>query len=181
MRVWIFLAAILLVLPLSLDAQSGSADSQTLQALLSEVHQLRQELRTATVAAQRAQILIYRVQAQQTVVTRLSQRIETDRSRLTGNESEQKRLAAAIRHLEDLRNAQSDAERKEKQTDEQLTQMKMRLEQVGNEEQEIQPRKIEAEEELRVEQAKLAQLHDELDRIDKALEQLSRAPSSATQ
>jgi chromosome segregation ATPase len=181
MRVWIFLGAILLVLPLTLDAQSGSPDSQTLQALLSEVHQLRQELRTATVAAQRAQILIYRVQAQQTVVTRLSQRIETDRSRLTGNESEQKRLAAAIRHLEDLRNAQSDAERKEKQTDEQLTQMKMRLEQVGNEEQEIQPRKIEAEEELRVEQAKLAQLHDELDRIDKALEQLSRAPSSATQ
>jgi len=62
-----------------------------------------------------------------------------------------------------------------------LTQMKMRLEQLSNEEQEIQPRKIEAEEELRVEQAKLAQLHDELDRIDKALEQLSRAPSSATQ
>jgi chromosome segregation ATPase len=180
MRAWT-LAVILLVLPLSVAGQSSSADSQTLQALLSEVHQLRQELRTATVAAQRAQILIYRVQAQQAVVTRLTQRIENDRSRLTGNQSEQKRLAAVTKRLEDLRDTQSEAERKEKQTDEQLAQMKMRLEQLGSEEQEIQPRKIEAEEELRVEQGKLAQFHDELDRIDKSLEQLSRSPATAPQ
>ena len=181
MRARIFFAVILFIFPLTLDAQSGSTDSQTFQALLAEVHQLRQELRSATVAAQRAQILIYRVQAQQTVVTRLSQRIENDRSRLTGNQSEQKRLAAVVKHLEDLRNTQSDAERKEKQTDEQLAQMKMRLEQLANEEQEIQPRKIEAEEELRVEQAKLSQLQEELDRIDRALERLSRTPTAAPQ
>jgi chromosome segregation ATPase len=181
MRACIFSAVILLIVPITADAQSGSTDSQTLQAILSEVNQLRRELRTATVAAQRAQILIYRVQAQQAVVTRLSQRIENDRSRLTQNQSEQKRLAAVTKHLEDLRETQTDAERKEKQTDEQLASMKMRLEQLGNEEQEIQPRKIEAEEELRVEQAKLAQLHDELDRIDKSLEQMSRASANAVQ
>jgi hypothetical protein len=179
MRRSMFLAAILLILPLTLDAQSASTDSQTLQALLSEVHQLRQELRTATVAAQRAQILIYRVQAQQTVVTRLSERVENDRSALTRIQSEQRRLTTAIKHLEDLRDSQSDTERK--RTEEQLTQIKIRLEQLGNDEQESQPRKMELEEELRMEQAKLTQLHDDLDRIDKSLEQLSRAPAGAAQ
>src|SRR5450432_1558504 len=45
--------------------QSAPGDSQTLQALLSEVRQLRVELRTTTIAAQRSQILIFRLQAQE--------------------------------------------------------------------------------------------------------------------
>jgi chromosome segregation ATPase len=168
-------AVALLILPATALSQGGSTDSQTLQALLAEIRQLRLELRTATIAAQRAQILIYRVQAQQTVVTRLTQRVDNDRSRLTQNQSEQKRFAATIKRIEDLRDGQNETERK--QTNEQLAQMKTRVEQLGSEEQELLPQKIELEEELRVEQTKLAQLHDELDRIDKALEQTARAPA----
>jgi hypothetical protein len=44
--------------------QTTTGDSQTLQALLSEVRQLRQDLQITTIAAQRAQILIYRLQGQ---------------------------------------------------------------------------------------------------------------------
>ena len=40
-------------------AQTNSNDSDTLKSLLSEVRLLRQDLRTTTVAAQRAQILVY--------------------------------------------------------------------------------------------------------------------------
>ncbi|HLZ91200.1 MAG TPA: hypothetical protein VKQ28_05755 [Candidatus Acidoferrum sp.] len=170
MRKRMLFALALLILPLTIFGQSAPTDPQTLQALLDEVRQLRQDLRTTSISAQRAQILIYRVQSQQTVVTRLSQRVDADHLRLTQNQSEQKRLAAVIKHLEELRDNQSEAERKEKQTDEQLAQMKMRLEQLSNEEQDTQPRKIELEEELRLEQSKLAQLQEELDRIDKALE-----------
>jgi hypothetical protein len=39
--------------------QTASPDSQTLQALLAEVRQLRKDLRTTTVASQRVQILLY--------------------------------------------------------------------------------------------------------------------------
>jgi chromosome segregation ATPase len=177
MRRWMLFAVTLAILPSAVICQSGSTDSQTLQALLAEMRQLRLELRTATIAAQRAQILIYRVQAQQTVVTRLSQRVDNDRSRLSQNQVEQKRFASAIKRLEDLRESQNESERK--QTDEQLAQMKMRVEQLGSEEQELLPQKIELEEELRMEQTKLAQLHDELDRIDKGLEQTARAPADA--
>ena len=169
MRRWMLFAVTLLILPAAAICQSGSTDSQTLQALLAEMRQLRLEVRTATIAAQRAQILIYRVQAQQAVVTRLSQRVDNNGSRLTQNQNEQKMFAGQIKRLEDLRDNQNESERK--QTDEQLTQMKARIEQLGTEEQEMLPRKIQLEEELRMEQTKLAQLHDELDRIDKALEQ----------
>jgi len=179
MRRWLLFAQAVLVLPGLALCQTTVTDSQTLQALLAEVRQLRQELRTSSIAAQRAQILIFRVQAQQTVVTRISQRVDNERSRLTQNQSEQRRFTTAIKRLEDLRVRQTDNERKP--TDEQLAQMKIRLEQLSSEEQESQPQKIEIEEELRVEQTKLAQLHDELDRIDKLLEQASRTPANAPQ
>jgi len=178
MRRSILFVLFLLILPMPAVCQSSTADSQTLQALLAEMRQLRIELRTASVAAQRAQILIYRVQAQQSAVTRLTQRVDNDRSRLTQNQGEQKRLTTVIKHLEDLRDSQTEVERKEKQTDEQLAQMKIRLEQLSGEEQDLQPQKIDLEEQLRVEQTKLAQLQDELDRIDKALEQISRPPAN---
>ena len=166
-------ALVLLLFPAAAVSQSGTTDSQTLQALLAEIRQLRLELRTASVAAQRAQILIYRVQAQQTVVTRLAQRLDDDRSKLARNQAEQKSF---IKHLEDVRDTQNESERKE--TDEKLVEIKNRIEQLVSEEQELSRQKIEHEEELRVEQTKLAQSQDELDRIDKTLEQTSRAPKS---
>jgi len=179
MRRWFFVTASLLLLPAGAVSQTGSTDSQTLQALLAEVRLLRQELRTTTIASQRAQILIYRVQAQQTVVTRLSQRAENERSRLSQIQSEQKGVTAAIKRLEDLRSSQSESARK--QSEEQLSQLKPRAERLGTDEQESLARKVEIEEELRLEQAKLAQLHEELDRIDKALEQSARTPAGAPQ
>jgi chromosome segregation ATPase len=173
MRRWTFLAGMLLILPTAGLAQSSSTDSETLRALLAEMRQLRQELRSSTVAAQRAQILIYRVQAQQNAVNRVSQRLDNERSTLSQIQSEQRSSSFTLKRLEDTRNSISESERK--QAEEQLTQIKKRLEQLATVEQEIISRKMELEEELRTEQAKLAQLQDTLDRIDKALEQTARA------
>src|SRR5690348_14040604 len=63
-------------------SQSSSSDSPTLLALLAEVRQLRHDLQTTTIAAQRAQILIYRVTAQESVVRRMQERVDDTRSRL---------------------------------------------------------------------------------------------------
>lgn len=57
-----------------------------------------------------------------------------------------------------------------KELEEALAQMKARLEAAGNEESELQSRKSEAEEQARLEQAKLGELQDQLERLDKALE-----------
>jgi chromosome segregation ATPase len=175
MRLWILAA--LLILPLSASAQSNSTDSQTLQALLSEMRQLRQELRAAHINSQRAQILIYRVQSQQTVVTRLTQRSDTERSRLTQIQSEQRRFNAALKRMEnEPPTNKSDSERK--QADFELAQVKSRLEQLSTDEQEAVTRKMQAEEELRLEQDKLTQLQAALDRIDKDLERAAAATAS---
>jgi hypothetical protein len=53
-------------------AQTNSNDSDTLKSLLSEVRLLRHDLQSTTVVAQRAQILIYRLQAQESVVRRIA-------------------------------------------------------------------------------------------------------------
>src|ERR1700719_3128229 len=83
-------------------AQTNPADSDTLKALLTEVRQLRQDLRTTTVAAQRAQILVYRTQAQESVVRRLQERVDDARSKLAQIQSELKRLTQAVKQDEDL-------------------------------------------------------------------------------
>jgi hypothetical protein len=65
----------LLLIAAPVLGQSASTDSQTLQTLLTEVRQLRHDLQTTTLAAQRAQILLYRLQGQEVVVARASQRL----------------------------------------------------------------------------------------------------------
>jgi hypothetical protein len=64
-----------LLLATTASAQTNSNDSDTLKSLLSEVRLLRQDLRTTTVAAQRAQILVFRAQAQESVVRRTQERV----------------------------------------------------------------------------------------------------------
>src|SRR5216683_3907125 len=83
-------------------AQTDANDSDTLKSLLSEVRLLRHDLQTATVAAQRAQILVYRAQAQESVVRRMQERVDDTRSRLTQIQSEQRRLTAAVKQNQDL-------------------------------------------------------------------------------
>ena len=175
-----FLALSLLLSSRDVFGQTDSTDSQTLQALLAEVRQLRHDLRTTTLAAQRAQILIYRVQAQESVVRRLQERVDDSHSKISKIQTEQKRLAAGLKQLEDsLEHAESQAARKE---DEQgLRQVKARLDLEASNEQEAETKLTEAEAQLRLEQAKLDRLQDELERLDKALENPAVQPASTPQ
>jgi chromosome segregation ATPase len=155
-------------------AQSPT-DSQTLQALLSEVRQLRQDLQTTTAAAQRAQILLYRLQAQQSVVKRLQERVDDTRSKLAQIQSEQKMRTVTIKQFEDRRNSDTPSN-EQKDLEVTLANIKARFEAVTNNEQEFQAQLIDAESQLRVEQAKLGGLEDNLDRLEKTLENVK--PSS---
>jgi len=161
-------------------SQVALPDSQTLQALLMEVRHLREDLRTAAVAGQRAQIFIYRVQVQESVVRRIQERVDNARATLTQLQSEQKRLAADIKRLEEARNRTETSAEEKREIDETLAGSKARLEIESNSELEIQAKLPEAEDQLRVEQAKLNRLEDELDRLDKTLENLGQ-PSGAKQ
>ncbi len=167
LRMLLFVPALVLISPAAFG-QTSSTDSQTLQALLTEVRQLRQELRTTTVAAQREHILLYRLQVQEAVVTRLQQRVDEVQSALSQQQFELKRLASEIKSTEDAQsNNQNPAERKD--LEQTLPMLKEKLESSRAAELQLQAKEAEAERELRSEQAKLTALQDQLDRLDKSL------------
>jgi chromosome segregation ATPase len=157
--------------------QTTAGDSQTLQALLSEVRQLRQDLQTTTIAAQRAQILIYRSQAQEAAVARASQRLDEAREKLARIQDERKHVAADVKRFEDSIGSTENPATQRKELEERvLPQLKTRLESLENQEQQLQTREIEAEQQLRAEEVRLSDLRDQLDRLDKVLESISRQP-----
>ncbi|HKO04973.1 MAG TPA: hypothetical protein VJW51_09505 [Candidatus Acidoferrales bacterium] len=175
MRRSMIFALALLFFPRLASGQTAPADSQTLQSLLAEVRQMRQELHTTTVAVQRAQILVYRVQTQDAAVARAFQRLDAARLKLSQVQSERRGLAAAIKRLEDTaEHSENPTERKE--AEDTLGRVKERLENLGTQEQEAQAGETEATDQLRLEQAKLAELQAQLDRLDKALEDSGRQP-----
>jgi chromosome segregation ATPase len=171
-RSWFLVLGFLVISP-GAFAQTSSTDSQTLQALLAEVRQLRQELRTTTVAAQRVQILLYRLQIQEAAVAHAERRVDEARSALSQTQTEVKMMASGIKQIEDkVSNAQNPVERK--QQEDLLAKFKAGLESQESSEQQLQARESEAEQDLRAEQAKLNALQDQLDRLDKSLENPNR-------
>ena len=167
----------LLLISMPAFGQSGSSDSQTLQALLAEVRQLRHDLQTTTVAAQRAQILIYRVQAQESIVRRMQERVDDARSRLAQVRTEQSSRAASIKQIEEKKRHSETPATEQKDLEDILTQIKVRFDADANKEGEIQATITDAEDRLRMEQTKLDGLQDQIDRLDKTLE--SATPRSA--
>ena len=60
-----FLIILAFAMPRVTFGQAASSDSQTLQALLNEVRELRQDLRVSLAKVQSAQILVSRLQIQE--------------------------------------------------------------------------------------------------------------------
>src|SRR5258708_22013128 len=58
------------------------SDSQTLQAILAELRQLRHDLQTTNAMAARAQIALYRLQREDDAVARASQRVSDVRTKV---------------------------------------------------------------------------------------------------
>ena len=154
-------------------AAFAQTDNQPLQALLNEVHQLRVDLQTTAVTMQRVQIVLYRLQSQTSLVTRTSSQLDQARSQLGFTQTQKKTMTAQVQQMEESqRNSQDPAERKRLQ--DALTQMKNNLDRVTSEEQRFQSMQIDAETQWRAEQAKLADLQDQLDRLDKVLDSFTR-------
>ena len=161
--------------------QTTPADSQTLQALLSEVRLLRQDLQITTIAAQRAQILLYRLQGQEAAVARASQRLEEAKEKLAGIQAQRNYLATDVKRHEDFISNTENPPTQRKEFEERLPRIKSELESTENLLQQQQTRETDAEQYLRAEEVKLSDLQDQLDRLDKALENASHRTGSSHQ
>jgi chromosome segregation ATPase len=149
-------------------AQSASTDSQLTQALLTEIRLLRQDLQTTAITIQRVQIVMYRLQAETTLMSRATHRLDEARTKCSQAQVQRKDIANQIELAEERqRNAQNPAERKD--AEQMIPRFKSAVEMLTNEEQQCQAREAEAETQTRAQQAKLNDLQDQLDKLDKVL------------
>lgn len=179
LRSLLFVLALLLASTTTCAQRTVSADSQTLEALLEEVRQLRQDLRSTSVTSVRAQILLHRVQMQEAAVVRLSLKAESAQARLAESQSAQQRVTDQIHVLENHKQSTSDS-REEQELEHGLENLKRNLQQFDREVQQRQAKASEAEEQVRGEQDKLSELEDQLERLDKELERSVRRPSTSS-
>src|ERR1700682_4447727 len=107
--------------------QTTPADSQTLQALLSEVRQLRQDLQTTNIAGPTAKNLIYRLQGQEAAVARASQRLDEAREKLARIQDERKHVAADVKRQEDFISNTENPPTQRKEAEGVLPRLKTRL------------------------------------------------------
>jgi chromosome segregation ATPase len=168
-----FRAAIAFIIATAACAQTPSPDTQALQALVMEIRQLRQDLQATTLATQRVQIVLYRLQTETALATRASSRLDEARSSLGNLQSDKRTIADRLPQMEEsVKSVQDPKERKN--MEDAVVGTKMQLERMAADEQRLQSRAIDAETQFRTEQNKLADLQDQLDRLDKLLDSLSR-------
>jgi len=173
----LLLVPILIVSTLAL-AQNNPTDSQTLRSLLEEIRQFRQDLKTATIASQRIQIALYRLQLQEAIVAQASKRVDEAHAKLAELTAERKRQAAFIEQVEDMQKHATDA-RDLKSIEEELSRLKKRLEEVSYDESQWQAKSSDAESQLKFEQTKLEALGNLLDNLDRTLQDASRNPGDS--
>jgi chromosome segregation ATPase len=180
MRKVILAVAGLVTLSVTSFAQSSPGDSQTLQALLKEVQGLREDMRSTTIAAQRSQILLYRLQDEEAAVARASQRVDFTRAALYKIQTERKIVEMNIKQDEESQNSEENPAQRDVMESTVRT-FKTQLESLQNEEQSAQSREMDAEQKLQAEEMRLAELRSELEGLDKSLENTARRPARTAQ
>ena len=158
---------------------AASSDSQTLQALLSEVRALRQELRASLSRTQSMQILLARLQIQEGVKERAADRFNEARQKLLDTQIHQKELAVEQKRLEDSPPATDPQE----QSDllDKLNHVKSDLDVVGHAVQQQQTAQIQAQQQLQEEQDKSNALESQLDEFVQGTSGSNEKPSTGHQ
>ena len=168
MHTALFVSLTLALFSPSARAQSSSGDSRTLVSILEELHKLREDLQTTSAASQRSQILLYRVRLEMDAVERLNQRLEQAHRQVAAAKNELNHFLELKKRDEDALDATSDAVRRKELEDDQAM-VSNRLEQIKDNLPDAESREAAISGDLRIEQGKLAELEEQLDRLDKQL------------
>jgi chromosome segregation ATPase len=145
-------------------------DSSLIQALLSEVHQLRLAIERSNTLSPRIQLVVERVKMQQSVVTRLSDQLESTRRELDNAQSNQTRAAEHVKNYETELSQVTDP-MKRQQMDLELKVFKPEVERTQQLMEALRGREADLSSRLRSEQATLDGLNDRLNQIERTLSQ----------
>jgi chromosome segregation ATPase len=143
------------------------------QLLLNEVRQLRQDLAATSAALQRTQILLFRLQLEDSAIARAAQRLDQAKSQFTGVQQRRKNQESEIQGLElELQRTQDQTQKA--RIPQMIAGLKREIENYAPVEQDAQSKLIDAENQFRSEQAKHDALEAALEKIDKQLESSGR-------
>ena len=153
----------------NIPMQTGQGESaQTMQALLNEVRQLRLAIQRSTLSAHNAQAIIERMRSQQQLVDRLTDRLRETRDRVANVKLGQIDLQGELKRSEgrlSRDNRQADPVEEENQEI-----VKTRLGFLAQEEARMREQESQIVAQLPIEQARLAELNDRLDALQRELE-----------
>ena len=147
------------------------SDSETLRAILAELHQLRHDLQTTSAMAARAQIALYRLQREDEAVARANQRVTDARTKVMQLEDARHHKAQDIEQNKAMANRDTSPNAQQEFEEVVLPRVKSELELLQKQEQQARAEQAETEQHLRDEQVKLEELNALLDRYNSALEQ----------
>jgi chromosome segregation ATPase len=150
--------------------QQPQSDTQTMQALLQEIRQLRHDIQVAATAARRAQILIFRIHEQQVAVDTASSTLENTKNAVMQMQWQTENTKSQIQAAQERRD-RSENEEEKRRCDEAIKQWQTTLAEAEPTEQELKSKEIEQEADCKAARAKLDQLECELDQLDRDLQE----------
>lgn len=139
-----------------------------MEAVLSEIRQLRHDLQAAAFATRKAQIVIYRLHVQAEVLERATSRLEGVRNELEQAETQRRFQTEQIKRFEEMREHATN-EQQRKQFEDYIAQFRANLEAPETAEQELLLKQVELEAALRAEEAKYERFEQELDELENSL------------
>ena len=161
----------------AVQAQTGNRAAETtadeqpvLQALLSEVRQLRLTLQRANLNVFRAQIMIERLRTQQERVDRLARQLEENQNEITGSSLSRSQLTERSQDLESQIKAEQDASRRA-QLEAQSKELKYIMDQQTDQETQLRARQAQLSTQLQTERAKLDEIDSRLEILEREMEQ----------
>ena len=148
-------------------------NEQTMQALLYEVRQLRLAIQRSNLSAYHAQVIIERMRSQQLSVDRLTDRLRETRDQIFNwkmrTALEQSELQDRLKGMEDSLSEPVDAiTRRGREVDLEITKKKLGL--MAQEEAWMREKESQLVGQLQIEQARLAELNEQLDALRRELE-----------
>jgi len=148
-------------------------NGQAMQALVNEVRQLRLAIQGANLGAHRSQVIIERMRSQQQTVDRVAERLRWARDEASRFRMylplQQAEIQNRLKLIEDdlSENLGANARRAKER---ELETTKQRLGMMGQEETRLRENESQLAAQLQIEQAKLAELNDQLDALQRELE-----------
>jgi hypothetical protein len=147
--------------------QSGSSDGATMQALLTEMRQLRLAIEKSLLMGPRLQLTLQRAVLQDQRVARRTAQLDEVRKQIAAEAAQQTKVGETLAHVEQEISTEPDADRR-KQLEDMRSALKTSL--AAGPDQQLRARESEILSALQVEQGALDDLNSKLDAIERQME-----------